>query len=146
RRRQTFFSSPGYTVENAAQQQVLDGSRGSFNLTAVYIDCDNCHILRHSYVNSGRGSGAYHCSIARALPCTCLPENAPVSFESAPGTSESVILVGDMQNPQGVYNNPAFYAPGDPSYAPTPGSEQPSPAFLPSPGFVSTPSFVEIEP
>uniref|UniRef100_A0A131YV15 Chitinase n=1 Tax=Rhipicephalus appendiculatus TaxID=34631 RepID=A0A131YV15_RHIAP len=59
---------------------------------------------------------------------------------------EQVILVGDMQNPQGVYNNPAFYAPGDPSYAPTPGSEQPSPAFLPSPGFVSTPSFVEIEP
>ncbi|KAL1478994.1 hypothetical protein MTO96_052234 [Rhipicephalus appendiculatus] len=55
RRRQTFFSSPGYTVKNAAQQQVLDGSRGSFNLTAVYIDCDNCHILRHSYVNSGAG-------------------------------------------------------------------------------------------
>ncbi|XP_075724462.1 uncharacterized protein LOC142767122 isoform X2 [Rhipicephalus microplus] len=52
-----------------------------------------------------------------------------------------------MQNPPGVYNNPAFYGPGDPTdYAPTPGSEQPSPAFVPSPGFVATPSFVEIEP
>ncbi|KAL3247608.1 hypothetical protein MRX96_057033 [Rhipicephalus microplus] len=46
-----------------------------------------------------------------------------------------------MQYPQGVYNNPAFYGPGDQSdYAPTPGSAQPSPAFLPSPGLVPTPS------
>ncbi|KAH7949038.1 hypothetical protein HPB49_004243 [Dermacentor silvarum] len=50
-RRLTFHSSAGYTMKNVAREQLLDEPTESFNLTGVYIDCENCHIVRHSYVD-----------------------------------------------------------------------------------------------
>ncbi|XP_049524501.1 uncharacterized protein LOC125946086 [Dermacentor silvarum] len=54
-RRLTFHSSAGYTMKNVAREQLLDEPTESFNLTGVYIDCENCHIVRHSYVDEGAG-------------------------------------------------------------------------------------------
>ncbi|KAK8770431.1 hypothetical protein V5799_013104 [Amblyomma americanum] len=51
----TFGCGPGYTEKNVASIKHLDGSNASFNLTAVYLDCSQCHILRSDYIDGGAG-------------------------------------------------------------------------------------------
>ncbi|XP_077532557.1 uncharacterized protein LOC144144926 isoform X2 [Haemaphysalis longicornis] len=51
----SLMSSPGYTAKNVLHAEVPGAPELSFNLTAVYRDCSNCKVFRHSYIDQGAG-------------------------------------------------------------------------------------------
>ncbi|XP_077508782.1 uncharacterized protein LOC144120257 [Amblyomma americanum] len=46
----TLVSSPGYDIKKRYEHPSV-----TFNLTVAYRDCEQCKLLRHSYINSGQG-------------------------------------------------------------------------------------------
>ncbi|XP_077551348.1 uncharacterized protein LOC144165100 [Haemaphysalis longicornis] len=51
----TLKSSPGYTVKNVLNVRPDLLPLVNLNVTSVYADCRACKVMRHSYINQGKG-------------------------------------------------------------------------------------------
>ncbi|XP_077532565.1 uncharacterized protein LOC144144934 [Haemaphysalis longicornis] len=67
----TLMSSPGYTEKNVLNLRAVQAPDVNFNLTAAYRDCDRCMILRHSYIDGGKGCGLWQPDIALGEDISC---------------------------------------------------------------------------
>ncbi|XP_077551349.1 uncharacterized protein LOC144165101 [Haemaphysalis longicornis] len=53
----TLMSSPGYTVKNVlnVRPDLLPRIIPSLNVTSLYADCSACKVMRHNYIQRGKG-------------------------------------------------------------------------------------------
>ncbi|XP_077489473.1 uncharacterized protein LOC144100379 [Amblyomma americanum] len=65
------LSSPGYTVKNIIQVEVVDVPGIIFNLTSIYTDCARCKVFRHSYIDNGKGCSLWKpkAALNEDIPC-----------------------------------------------------------------------------
>ncbi|XP_049520496.1 uncharacterized protein LOC125944217 [Dermacentor silvarum] len=65
------MSSPGYTAKNVLNVQPVDQPGSSVNLTISYQDCHSCKVIRHSYINEGKGCSLWVTGAGLGQPHTC---------------------------------------------------------------------------
>ncbi|XP_077532566.1 uncharacterized protein LOC144144935 [Haemaphysalis longicornis] len=67
----TLMSSPGYVVKNVLNLRTVEAPEVNVNLTAVYRDCGSCKVMRHSYIDGGKGCGLWQPKSAIGEDVTC---------------------------------------------------------------------------
>ncbi|XP_049520949.1 uncharacterized protein LOC125944490 [Dermacentor silvarum] len=67
----TLASSPGYNVSNVMKVTPAENPSEAFNLTAAYRSCTECKVLRHSYIDGGKGCSYWATEIALKQKNTC---------------------------------------------------------------------------
>ncbi|XP_050043401.1 uncharacterized protein [Dermacentor andersoni] len=65
------MSSPGYTAKNVLNVQPVDNPESSINLTIAYRDCHSCKVIRHSYINEGKGCSLWVTGAELGQPHAC---------------------------------------------------------------------------
>uniref|UniRef100_A0A034WYV1 Lipocalin 28 n=1 Tax=Rhipicephalus microplus TaxID=6941 RepID=A0A034WYV1_RHIMP len=65
------MSSPGYTAKNVVNVQPVDQPGSSVNLTISFRDCHSCKVIRHSYINEGRGCSMWVAEADLGNPHPC---------------------------------------------------------------------------